>query len=401
MHLSADSVRCESDLQLYEKLLADPTVRRVNEQLARAEKEGGRPSLRRRLLSTSVRLSETMAPDLHLLARECSERLEMALQLELYVYPSPAFNAMCFKPEGDRLYVMFSSSLLESFEHDELKFVMGHELGHQVYHHHDVPIGYILRGAERPDARLALDLFTWSRYAEISSDRAGAHCSGSLQAVARALFKLASGLSSSAVRFRLDDFLGQVDAMQVEEGQPGQNAPEEDWFSTHPFSPLRVKALQLFFASELGGGAGSRSDLENSVQTLMSLMEPSYLDGRTETAEAMRRLLFAGAVLMAAADGEISDEEKAVFEGFFGKGSLRDDLDVEALRADLDNRIRQVRESASSPQALQVIRDLCMVARAHGRAGAAERAVLDRIADGLGVSRGFVCHSMDSSLEPD
>jgi len=401
MQLSAAAVRCASDLALFERLLADSTVKRVNEQLARAEKEGGQPSLRRRLLATSVRLSETMAPELHATARDCSERLEMGLELELYVYPSSAFNAMCFKPENERLYVMFSSSLLEGFGPGELRFVLGHELGHHVYNHHDIPIGYILRGGERPDPRLALDLFTWSRYAEVSADRAGAHCSGDLEAVSLALFKLASGLAGDSIRFRLDDFLSQVDAMQVEEGKPGQNAPEEDWFSTHPFSPLRVKALKLFFGSELGGGTTSREDLENDVQTLMSLMEPSYLDGRTETAEAMRRLLFAGAVLVVSADGEISDEETDLFERFFGKGSLRDDLNLEALQDDLPNRIRQVREVASSPQALQVLRDLCLIARAEGTASASERAVLDRIADGLGVSRGFVCHAMDSALDPD
>jgi tellurite resistance protein len=246
-----------------------------------------------------------------------------------------------------------------------------------------------------------LDLFTWSRYAEISADRAGAHCAGDLTAVSRALFMLASGLSGNSIRFDLEDFLSQVDAMQVEDALPGQNAPKEDWFSTHPFSPLRVKALQLFHQSVLGGGAMNKADLEIEVQSVMSLMEPNYLDGRTETAESMRRLLFAGSLLVANADGNISAEEIAVFEKFFGKGAFKDELDLVALAADLDNRVQQVHELASSPQALQVVRDLCLVARAEGHGSDAGRALLDRIADGLEVTRGFICHNMDSTMELD
>ena len=402
MRVSAETVRCQSDLGMFERLLEDLTVKRVNEQIEQAaKKDGGRTGLRRRLLTTSVRLSEAMAPDLRRIADECSERLELGIELELYVYSSPVYNAMCFKPEANRLFVMFSSSLLEAFTDVELKFVMGHELGHHVYNHHEIPIGYILRGGTRPDPRLALDLFTWSRYAEISADRAGAHCAQDLLAVSRALFKLASGLSGSTVQFHLDDFLAQVDAMQIEDAVPGQGAPKEDWFSTHPFSPLRVKALSLFYNSELAGGTQSKADLEVAVQGVMSLMEPSYLDGRTDTAENMRRLLFAGALVVANADGNISEEEVAIFEKFFGKGAFSDSLNLDALQSDLDDRITQVREMASTPQAMQVLRDLCLVARAEGRISQVETDVLNEIADGLGVAREFVCQSLDSELEPD
>ncbi len=401
MRLTAQSVRCDSDSALHAQLLDDATVRKVNEHIARAEAKGGQPSLRRRLLSTSVRLSEVMAPDVHAMARHCQDRLDLDIELELYVFASPVFNAMCFKPEDGRLYVMFASSLLESFHDQELEFVMGHELGHHAYGHHDIPIGYILRGSKPPDPRLALDLFTWSRYAEISADRAGALCADDLESVSRALFKLASGLSGATIRFNLDEFLSQVDAMQIEDGAPGQSAPREDWFSTHPFSPLRVKALQLYHRSELGGGAMSKSDLDIAVQGVMSLMEPSYLDGRTETAESMRRLLFAGALVVANANADISEEEIEIFERFFGKGAFTEELDLDALEQDLDNRARQVREQGSAPQAMQVMRDLCLVARASGHAGEPERAVLDRVADCLGVPRGFVCQSMEAALDPD
>ena len=104
---------------------------------------------------------------------------------------------------------------------------------------------------------------------------------------------------------------------------------------------------------------------------------------------------------MAGADSEIDAEEVEVFEGFFGKGAFSESLDPERLESTLEDRMEQVREQASTTQAMQVLRDLCLVARAGGHTTEAERAVLDRIALGLGVSPGFVCHSMDSELAPD
>ena len=146
-----------------------------------------------------------------------------------------------------------------------------------------IPIGYLLRGQQRPDPQLALELFAWSRYAEISADRAGAHCAQDMDAVARSLFKLSSGLTSKIVEFSLDDFVKQVDDMKIDNQQPGQGAPQSDWFSTHPFSPLRVKALKLFENSELYGGKQSKSVLELGVQSVLSLMEPSYLEAKSDT----------------------------------------------------------------------------------------------------------------------
>ncbi|MFK8030417.1 MAG: M48 family metallopeptidase [Gammaproteobacteria bacterium] len=399
--MTPEQIRCANDLAMYETLLKNRDVVKVNEHIAKRQEEGP-AGTRRRLLGTSVRLSRRMAPDVHRMADECIEMLEMKIPHELYVYSSPQFNAACFKPENDQLFVIFSSSLLEAFTGSELRFVIGHEFGHHVYRHHDIPIGYLLNGRAKPDPRLALDLFAWSRYAEISADRAGAHCAKDLNGVAKALFKLASGLTSKVIEFSFDDFLKQVDEMQVEDTAPGNKAPQEDWFSTHPFSPMRVKALKFFHESVLATEGGlSKDELEVAVQGVMSLMEPSYIEGRTDTAEAMRRLLFAGAVAVADAADGISEKEIAVFEQFFGRDSFNDRLSVEKIKEELPNRMSAVKEAASVTQRMQVLRDLCIVARAEGPINEAERATLDQVADGLEISRSFICHSTEGSVEPD
>ena len=399
--MDAQSLRSQHDLALFKQLLKDPDVERVNKQIA-TQAEQGNLGIRRQLLATSVRLSQTMAKDLHATADACRERLGLPLPLELYVYPSPIYNAACVKPEAGRLFLMFSSAILESFTPSEILFVMGHELGHHLYSHHDIPIGYILRSQNRPNPKLALTLTSWSRYAEISADRAGAYCAENLESVAHALFKLASGLSGHYARFSIEDFLAQVDEMQLENGQPGQGAPTEDWFLTHPFSPLRMKAIRLFHDSELIGQNNLNiNDLDIGIESLMSLMEPSYLEGKTDTAEAMRRLLFAGAIVVADISSGISEQEKAVFEAFFGRHSLTDKLDIALLKTELTDRIAQVKSLTSVPQRMQVIRDLCLVSRSDGQSSQAERGALCDIAHALEVPKLFVDQTLSAEAELD
>jgi len=397
----SDKLRYRNDKEQCEALLEEREVKKVNEALAEHEAEGP-TGLRRRLLSTSVRLSRKMAPDVYKLSDECVERLSMEIPLELYVYASPQFNAMCFKPEEGRLFVMFSSSLLQGFTPKELQFVMGHEFGHHIYRHHDIPIGYLVKGPKRPDPRLALRLFAWSRNAEVSADRAGAYCAQEFPSVASALFKLASGLTSDIVKFDLDEFLMQVDDMQAADAEPGQGAPEGDWFSTHPFSPLRVKALRLFFESNLMKESGTSLDeLDVGVQRLMSLMEPSYLDAKTDAAIAMRHLLFAGSIVVANAENGISEKEIEAFEQFFDKGEYSDRLNPKRIEEELPQRIQRAKENCTDTQCMQVVRDLCVIAMADEDVTDTELNVLNAIADGLGISRTFVCQTIEQDCEPD
>ena len=388
--MNAEELRSKQDREIARQLMEVKDVKRINEMIEKREEEGPMGT-RRRLLATSVRLSRGMAPWLHEMADDCIEKLGVEIPTELYVYSSPTYNAACVKPEDGRLFIMFSSSLLEAFEGSELKFVMGHELGHYLYGHHDIPIGYLLKGNPRPSPKLALQLTTWSRYAEISADRAGAHCAKDPEGVARSLFKLASGLSSKLVKFNIDEFMQQVDEMQIEDAEPGQGAPPEDWFMTHPFSPLRVRALRLYDSSVLAKKDGNSIDeLEAGVQVLMTIMEPSYLEGRTDNAENMRRLLFAAALSVANANGDISEKEIAVFEKFFGKRTFSDDLNLERLADDLKDRIEQVKASTTTAQRMQIVRDLCTVANADKQVSNPELKVIMSIAEALDVPSHFV-----------
>ena len=171
---------------------------------------------------------------------------------------------------------------------------------------------------------------------------------------------------------------------------------------THPFSPLRVRALRLFDDSVLAKPNGTSIEaLEAGVQVLMTMMEPSYLEGRTDSAEAMRRLLFAGAIAVANADDEISDQEIAVFEKFFGERSFRDELNIEKLTAGLGDRIAQATALTTVAQRMQIIRDLCTVARADKDDTGSGEGMIRKIASELEVPAHFVSQAMSIHTELD
>jgi tellurite resistance protein len=397
--MKREDLQSDGDRDLAERLLKEPDVKRAIEKIDREGKEAG---ARRQLLGTSIRLTPEMAPDVHETLDGCRRTLGIESPIETYVYPGAAFNAAAIRPERGRLLLIVSSSLLEAFEPDELRFVAGHELGHHLFEHHRIPVANLLDGKKRVTAGLVLRLFAWQRYAEISCDRAGVICAGGIDPAARALFKLASGLRGGRVKVRIDQFLSQVADLKEEASlmAPHDDRSRADWFSTHPFSPLRLRAADLFAQSELITQGGTpRAELEAQVAELMTLMQPSYLHEKSGVAEAMRRLLFAGGVAIASASGEVKEEEIEELERLLGPGSLPPEVKPEVIRKDLPSRIEDVKKQVPPLRRAQVLRDLCVIARADGRVEPEEHKVIRDIGAAIEVEPALV-HGVCAGL-PD
>ena len=396
--MDANGLRAAGDRELAEQLLADPDVKDAVERL---ERRGKDPGARRHLLATAIRLTREMAPDVHTIMDECRRMLGVEAPFETYVYPEPMFNAAAVAPEQGRLFLLLSSALLEAFEPDELRFVVGHELGHHLFEHHRIPVAVLLSGIAQIDAALALRLFAWQRYAEISADRTGLVTAGGLDPAARALFKLASGLRGDRVKVRIDQFLTQVGDLrrEAERLATADDQPRSDFFATHPFSPLRLKAAQLFAASDVREPGGvPRLDLEMQVQELMTLMDPSYLQDTSDVAEAMRRLLFAGGVAVAAASGTVTEKSLKALEQLLGVGSIPSNLKPDTIRADLPSRIDTVNRIVPPLRRAQVIRDLCVIACADGRIDEAKLTVIREIASAVSVDETVIACSTQGWL---
>lgn len=373
----------------------------VRRAAAAAFEDSDQNKVRRQLLSTSVRLTPTLAPELHRMIAVCKEKLELEASFEPYVYPDSQANAAVVKPEDGRVFLLFSSQLLEMFDEDELTYVVGHELGHHKFGHHGLPVRAVLKGAKVRPA-VALQLFSWSRFAEVSADRAGLYCAGSLDAVGRGLFKLASGLRGTKTNLAVDALLAQMEEIQADGIATGNDGDRGEWFSTHPFSPLRLKAAQLFANSDaMSKGGISQEQMELEVGTVMGIMEPGYLKAKTDQGRALRRVLLAGGMMVAAASDGISEVEIEALDEFLGEGTITDKLSLDALREDLPARIRAAVAEAPVMRRAQLVRDLCVIAFADGHPDAQERAVLIDLASQLGVDAALVDETLEATLELD
>ncbi|MFT5574357.1 MAG: tellurite resistance protein [Cryomorphaceae bacterium] len=115
----------------------------------------------------------------------------------------------------------------------------------------------------------------------------------------------------------------------------------------------------------------------------------------------MRRLLFTGLISVADASNGISEKELDVFEQFFGKYAFTDKLDVEKIKQTLDGRINEVNNKTSTTQAMQVLHDMCVMAKADGGVSAQERTQLEVVARGLGIPSQLRCQSVGADSDLD
>ena len=115
----------------------------------------------------------------------------------------------------------------------------------------------------------------------------------------------------------------------------------------------------------------------------------------------MRALFIAGAIAVANARDGISDEEKAVIKKFMGETFSLDVLNVDKLIDTLPKRIELVKKKASVTNRMQVVRDLCVIARTEGGITDNELMVIYSIADGLGIPRSLVSHVLEHDTELD
>jgi uncharacterized tellurite resistance protein B-like protein len=281
---------------------------------------------------------------------------------------------------------MLSSGIVERFSTDELSFVIGHEIGHVLFNHHKYPARMIMDiGHETLSPLHAMKLFAWGRSAELTADRVGLLCCQDFTAAARAFFKLSSGVTDDSLAFDLEEYVKQFVDLEAE--MAGENMDPSDWYSTHPFSPLRIKAIEIFhrsdtFKSLTGKGEASVTEqaMEDEIARFMSLMDPSYLS--QDAGQDIQKYLFMAGYLIAAADGSVDDVEiqtlgrivqpEVFSEALRAVKELSED-DMKGQVVELSNKLNAV---LTPMQKLNIIRDLSLIATADGEIDPGEMDVL-------------------------
>jgi uncharacterized tellurite resistance protein B-like protein len=370
---------------------------------------------RKELLKSALKLTPKLAPTVYDILKDCRERLGLKAELEMYVVPDVQFNAFCYPPTNGKYIIGVTSALLEKFERNELAFVIGHEIGHALFQHYRLPVGFLLHhGGGELSPLHAMRLYAWKRNAEISADRVGLLCGRDFDAAARAFFKLSSGVTDNSLSFQLRDYIDQFADLATE--MTGDNVDPEDWYSTHPFSPMRLKTLDMFNRSETylkltgreGGSAElSEEQLEFEIKKVMSLMEPSYLQESSELGEHMKSFVFMSGYLVAAANGVVEDSELRAL------GDLLDPQQVEARIGEMKStspdeikgRVAAIADKLNVMlpvvSKLNVIKDLTVIAGADGSIDESELEILYALTSLLHIRPEFVDHVLSSAGQED
>lgn len=403
-------LKLERDLR--EALMAD---RNVKFALQRLEKEttGYGYVSRRRLLAHGLRLTRSMAPGVADAVAACKSALGVTQQVEVFVKPEPVLNAALVRNPGGPPAIILSSRLIEVFSEAELRFVIGHELGHLVFDHVGIPMPATamiedMAGVIVPRAT-ALKLFYWCRLAEVSADRAGLICGQDPEAAASGFFKLASGLSSAYVRADLEAYARQVDSLAA--APAARQKPDEyddslDCFSTHPYSPLRVRAVLAFarsatFARLIGRGTGQLSDeaVDAVIERDFREMEPSYLEEKGEHGEVMRQALGLGALVVANAHGGLSEVEKKAIMALLGAESLTPLL-AEQNPSEAFGKLAPALKGVPLFSRARLLQHLTVVAHADGNVADSEYVALGQLALQLEVPMAIVDETIHGAIAP-
>lgn len=390
----------DGDRDLHQALAGDEHFAAVAARLL----AGAEPNdARKNLLCSALKLTPLLAPDVYAILGRCRESLGLAADVELHVWPDTAFKAFCYPPVSGRYVVGVTSALLERFTADELAFVIGREIGHALFGHDRLPVSYLLAEAQDELSPLdAMRLYAWKRNAALSADRIGLVCARSFDAAAQAFFKLSAGVTTAPFTFSLKEYVAQV--IELENVPSTQAVDPEDWFSAHPFSPMRLKALDLFQRSEtylrLQGREAhaelSEEQLEFEIKKVMAPMEPTYLQETTETGALMRDVLFFGGYLVAAANGIVEDAEIETLATLLDLNELEERLGAVKTLAhlELEARFAAITESLNLNlpvvAKLNVARDLALIARADGEIDATELEMLYALTTQLGIRPAFV-----------
>ena len=219
-----------------------------------------------------VRINANNYGSLYALVERCCAILSCKVP-DVYITTNPELNA--YTSGQRRTCIVLHSGLVEALTPDELCFVIGHEVGHIKAAHGlyrqlgDMLIRYwdILAsvvpvpGVGMLRIPLLLAYWEWYRRAEFTCDRAGLLCLQNLAPGLSALAKLSGKVAGYEDERNIEETIAQTEAHKEVNKLVQLVSIMENSSTTHPFIPVRLKALK-----EYAGGEQYREILAGNYQ---------------------------------------------------------------------------------------------------------------------------------------
>ncbi|WP_051116570.1 M48 family metallopeptidase [Amycolatopsis nigrescens] len=209
-------------------------------------------------LASAIRVGPRQYPELDRLRHDCAEVLDITQVPNIFVSRSPEAIAMTIGM--DEPFIVLSTGLVELMSIEELRFVIGHEMGHVLSGHAVYRtmllrlIGLQLSMSWTPVSALGLRaiiaaLNEWYRKAELSCDRAGLLCGQDASVALRAQILVAGGIDPAKVD--IPSFLQQATEYEsVDDIRDSLLKLRYVHGMSHPLAVVRAAQLQKWVASE-------------------------------------------------------------------------------------------------------------------------------------------------------
>lgn len=246
---------------------------------------GERP-LRLAFLSSAVRVSPTQFSRVHRLYEEACTTLD-APRYPLYVRQDVQLNAFAYGMQQP--FIVVNSATVKLLRDDELKFVLGHELGHVLSGHSlyltMMTVLYQLASMGFPVVGLAaravlMALLEWHRKAELSCDRAGILAVQDPDPALRTMLAFAGGSGGDT---NLEDFMRQAEEYRETGDLADQVFKVLNMLAlTHPAPVLRAAEMRTWFES------GAYERILAGDYRRRGEPEPAYADDLAAAAQSYR-----------------------------------------------------------------------------------------------------------------
>ncbi|MBN1327290.1 MAG: M48 family metalloprotease [Candidatus Cloacimonetes bacterium] len=342
-------------------------------------------SFREQLLANSVRLTPIISPRIFSIIEEVKEKFQLQQQIEFFSLNDLNYNALAFKLDT-KISIVFTSALLENFNDDEILFVLGHEIGHILFDHNRLLLLY--NPSQKDSTFLPIlaekKFLGWQKKAEISCDRVGLIACGNYETAVQALLKISYGLTEKNLNFNLPELMKQLEDLKE------SNYSGELSTASHPILPVRIKAIELFYQSELYHPSNQlkHAELTEHVDQLIHL---TSLYPRKKTAEMTMKFVAAGGINLIAVERDIQLEEiksliKILANVFTDDPEKEILYDKTAVEKQIEKSSEFLRNKASENERYYALHFLTLVALADGQFTKREKDILLHLAGMIGFT---------------
>ncbi|MEE3376047.1 MAG: M48 family metallopeptidase [Candidatus Cryptobacteroides sp.] len=284
---------------------------------------------RSRMEGHCMKADKNLLGNFYTLCHEVQERLNFQEKVDYYVTGDSSINAFSIAAEDSEHphIVNVNSELFNLMSEDELKFVIGHELGHLI--NQDTALRRLIHFVYPPESTqipitLQYKIHLHDNLAELVADRYGYIACGNLEACVTAFFKMASGLDLEKMQVSIDDLLSD-NSKHLDYFLKGGGMSHYD----HPVNPIRVQAINLF------ASARNQIELDNGMEELIQIL---LKVGNNPLDEPMSVFVATAGIIAANVDGNVSKEEyeqiigtlsgSNIFPKSFLESVLKEDVDA-------------------------------------------------------------------------